>query len=397
MRRQHFSGLLLPLLLAACKHPKQLQKPPASVASAATPGAASSALRAPPESGAFDLTSFDGGAVLAVANGTALTLSWFDEAGKATQAQNVALASADAGGAQPTIAEVAAVADGAELALAWIESSGNQAHARGLVRGIAGDNRGPIVDLGAVQTPLSVPRGNLALASSDGHFSVLARGAKTPCIEPTENDCVGFAFLRLEASGKSPQGLPLTVPLPCEENSVSFAVAGTRRYYGVCSRATGKPITTLFSIQTEPEYARADRILEGCLPEGALSIDGELVVVGNCAGERRAVRIRRGNADPEEVRVERLDASCQAGLPLIRQIGVGGLHLTLSGRRDRLEAFLPDALRLPRARAVWTGQTLLVAGLVGRSITLKGYQCDSTLLREVQLGRGVPSPPSSAR
>jgi hypothetical protein len=189
----------------------------------------------------------------------------------------------------------------------------------------------------------------------------------------------------LAATGAVSQSLPLTVPLPCEQNSVSFAVAGSRWYYGVCSRATGKPVTTLFSIQTDPEYARADRILEGCLPLGALAQGGDLLVAGDCAGERRAVRVRGGNAETSELRVDRLDAVCDSGHPLIHQLGPAALRLSLDEPRDRLEAFLPPALSPALSRAIWTGQTLLVAAASGGLVTLKGYRCDSTLLREVAL------------
>ena len=68
---------------------------------------------------------------------------------------------------------------------------------------------------------------------------------------------------------------------------------------------------------------------------------------------------------------------------MIVQHGLAGLNLPLNGRQDRLEAFLPERFSLPRARAVWTGQTLFVAGVVVSKLTLKGYRCDSTLLREV--------------
>jgi hypothetical protein len=175
---------------------------------------------------------------------------------------------------------------------------------------------------------------------------------------------------------------------------VSFAVSGGRWYYGVCSQATGKPVTTVFSIQAEPQYARADRLLEGCLPLGALSQNDELWLVGDCPGEgqRRGVRVRGGNAEPVELRVDRVEAVCQSGAPLIRQTGARGLNLTLLAPRDGLAAFLPKALAPDGSRAAWTGRTLLVASLNQGLITLKGYQCDSTLLREVAL---TSSPPGS--
>jgi hypothetical protein len=233
-----------------------------------------------------------------------------------------------------------------------------------------------------VQEPLAVPRGNVAIGSSDGHFLVLSRREKTDCADSNQSDCIGFDLFRQEPSGSARTGSPLAVPLPCEQNSVSFAVSGSRWFYGVCSRSTGKPVTTLFSIQSEPAYARADRILEGCLPLGATALAGDLVVIGDCGGRREGLRMRGGNAALEEVRVDRLEVVCDAGKPLIRQLGPGGLSLALDERRDRLEAFLPPALSPLHSRAVWTGQALLIAQQGAARISVKSYRCDSTLLRE---------------
>jgi hypothetical protein len=239
--------------------------------------------------------------------------------------------------------------------------------------------------LKAVQEPIATPRGNVAVAGNDGYFLVLSRREKTVCADSNQSDCIGFDLYRREAGGALRSGSPLAVPLPCEQSSVSFAVSSNRWYYGVCSKSSGKPLTTLFSIQSEPAYARADRVLEGCLPLGASADGGDLIVVGECDGTRRGVRVKGGNAALEEVRVDRLEVVCDSGAPLIRQLGPGGLRLALNGRRDRLEAFLSPALGPPHSRAVWTGSTLLVATPVGpeNSVRVKRYRCDSTLLREV--------------
>lgn len=340
--------------------------------------------------GAFDLVTTEGGAALVWApdGGAELWLSLLDEQGAERRREPLFRASGDASAA-PTgsrIAEVAAVARRHELAVAWLEQTGGAARSRAIVRAISDSGSAPrVLEIGAVLTPVSTPRGNLAISSTNERFLVLSRGKQDDCVDATEHDCVEFGFHRLEASSASAQGLPLSVPLPCDQNSVSFAVAGSRWYYGVCSRATGKSVTTLFSIQTEPEYARADRILDGCLPLGALAQGGDLLVVGDCGGERRGVRVRGGNAETSDLRVDRLDAVCDAGHPLLHQLGPSGLSLSLDGPRDRLEAFLPPNLAAAASRAAWTGQTLLVAQTSGGKITLKGYQCDSTLLREVPL------------
>ena len=383
--------LSLPLLAACRKR---------SLASEQASAGASASTRAPIASpqnvgaGSFDLVTTESGAALVFASGGSaqLSLTLYDPAGAVRRSEPVLTTPTDAGVSGASIGEVAAVAHGGELAVAWIEEDGANVRSRALVRSITDSgSSASVIEIGPVFPPVSRPRGNVAITStseaSAPRFLVLARGQKTDCIEKTENDCVAFEFHRLENGHTARQSLPLTVPLPCDQNSVSFAVAGSRWYYGVCSRATGKPITTLFSIQTDPEYARADRILEGCLPLGALAQGGDLLVVGDCGGERRGVRMHGGNVESSELRVDRTDALCDSGRPLLRQLGPNGLKLSLDGPRDRLEGFLPPSFAPANARAIWTGQTLLVATPQNGSITLKGYQCDSTLLREVSLAK----------
>ena len=365
------------------------QRPTASAAGkAAASTSASSAVPSRLSPGAFDLSSADDGAALVVADAShgGLSLTLFDAAGRTRRTGPLYDAEApSATRDEIEISEVATATLGARIAVTWLEKSATTAHARAIVRPLAQQAGASLSDLGEMAEPVSSPRGNLGLGMSDGRFLVLTRAQKTNCVDSNQSDCVGFDFIRLEPDGNSRPGPPLAVPLPCEQNSVSFAVSGGRWYYGVCSRSTGKPVTTLFSIQSEPAYARADRILEGCLPLGASAVDGDLIVIGDCGGTRRGVRVRGGNAEVEEVRVDRVDAVCQDGKPQLRQLGPGGLNLVLDQRRDRVEAFLPASFAPPQARAVWTGQTLLVASSSGTSVILKGYRCDSTLLREVAL------------
>jgi len=389
MDRRIFGYALLALSsFGACKKPTAKNTSLSASASASARAAAPS-----PENvgaGAFDLVATENGAALVVATSARarLSLTLYDVAGHPRRSDPLFIDSANAGAASTRIGEVAAVARGSELAVAWIEEAGAKVRSRAVVRSISDSGSAAnVIEIGPVFPPVSRPRGNVAITSTNDRFLLLARGEKTDCIEKTETDCVGYDFHRLESNKTARGSLPLTVPLPCDQNSVSFAVAGSRWYYGVCSRATGKPITTLFSIQTDPEYARADRILEGCLPLGALAQGGDLLVVGDCAGERRGVRVRGGNAEGSELRVDRVDAMCDGGRPLLRQLGPNGIQLSLDGPRDRLEAFLPRSLAPLNSRAIWTGQVLLVATPENGSITLKGYQCDSTLLREISLAQ----------
>jgi len=341
--------------------------------------------------GAFDLASSETGAVLIVAENSELRMTTLDRAGKAQKTETLYGADVSAKGQgsplSPSfeIAEVVAATQGTRLAVGWVEQDRSSNHARGLSASLSNASNGLRVSLGEVQSPIATPRGNLSLASADGQFVAFTRATQAPCADQTQRDCVGYSFYRFD-SGEHRAGLPLAVPAPCAQGALVFALSGARWYYGACSGSSGSPLTTLFTIQNDPfYYARADRVLPGCLPMGAVTVADELIVAGDCAGTRRAVRLRGGDRAPEEVRMERLEGVCQAGKPLLVQNGLAGLKLALNDRQDRLEAFLPAAFSLPLARAVWTGQTLLVAGLVDSRITLKGYRCDSTLLREVAL------------
>jgi hypothetical protein len=380
MRLRSRSWLPLLIVVACNRQATKTDPLPAASASASASKAGAAVL------GAFDLTSTESGAALVTVDATraGLLLTRFDAAGKAQPIEPLFDAKAsDAPRGVTEINELAAASLGEDLDVVWVEKSAQGAHARGLLRPIAARGSAPLQDLNALQEPIAAPRGNVAIGSSDGHFLVLSRREKTACADSNQSDCIGFDLFRQEANGTARTGSPLAVPLPCEQNSVSFAVSGSRWYYGVCSRSTGKPLTTLFSIQSEPAYARADRILEGCLPLGATALGGDLIVIGDCGGQRQGLRVRGGNAALEEVRVDRLEVVCDSGKPLIRQLGAGGLNLALNERRDRLEAFLSPALSPPHARAVWTGSTLLIATpSASGSVSVKRYRCDSTLLRE---------------
>ncbi len=381
---------LLGLTLLSCKRPAPNAAAKAGAATSANPSPAN-VDRTLLDLGAFDFVNSQNGAVLVWASKTsgALELAELDESGWQLRVEALLPLPDARAPTLATIGEVAATVRGTDLAVAWLERSSTSTRARGFVRPLQGGSAGHVVEIGNVLEPVSAPRGNLALTNHDGHFVVLARGQQSECTDASAHDCVGFGFHRLEADRATAQGLPLTVPLPCAQNAVSFAVTSSRWYYGVCSQSTGKPVTTLFSIQPDPEYARADQLLEGCSPLGALAEHDELWLVGDCGGARRALRVRGGNAETLEMRVDRSEAGCESGYPVIRQAGPAGMRLVLGVARDRLEAFLPEALSTAGARAVWTGHTLLVASPQHGALTLKGYQCDSTLLREVALPTGI--------
>jgi len=378
-------GTWLALLLAcqACKHRAKADE-------SSTLGKAPDGYPSLDRAGAFDLASTEAGAVLIIAEHAQLRMTLLDLAGKAQKTETLyrAKVAAETGALpvrqSPEIEEVVAATLDTRFAVAWLERDRSSARTLGMSGSLSKTSDATPVVIEDVQQPIATPRGNLALGSMNGHFLAFIRGNSTPCADQSQHDCIGYSFFRFDSDNQH-RSPPLAVPSPCSENALSFTISGARWHYGLCS-GSSSPTTTVFTIQNEPSYyARADRVLEGCLPIGAVTIADELIVAGDCAGTRRAARLRGDDRAPEELRMDRSEAVCQSGKPLIVQRGLAGLHLPLNGRQDRLEAFLPARFSLPHARAVWTGQTLLVAGLRDSKVTLKGYRCDSTLLREVAL------------
>ena len=51
--------------------------------------------------------------------------------------------------------------------------------------------------------------------------------------------------------------MPLSVPVPCSQYSTLLAVIEGRWHYGVCTLHEDAPVTTVFNIQFDPEYAAA--------------------------------------------------------------------------------------------------------------------------------------------
>ena len=68
---------------------------------------------------------------------------------------------------------------------------------------------------------------------------------------------------------------------------------------------------------------------------------------------------------------------CEQGRPIIEIGGAGGpLRVPLTESASRLESLLPDSMAPTGARAVWTGDAVLIAIPSGRDVGLRRYQCE---------------------
>jgi hypothetical protein len=272
-----------------------------------------------------------------------------------------------------------------ELAVAWVERAGSKAR----VRAAWASNRSRIFELGEAWVAPRTARGNLVLAARGDAALVFARGNEAPCIEPGRRGCFGFSFHELSGDRALATGLPLTVPVPCTDSSTVLAVVGGRWHYGVCTDSGKRPVTTMFTIERDPDYARADTLLEGCAPIATLVWDGAAWLVGECEGQRRAARLGLDAERAVYLDLRALRAECSAGTLRLR---AAGFDLALDEPRGGLEALLPADMAARGARAVWTGRALLVATALGEELRVTSHACRGERLVSDRFEAAEPAP-----
>jgi hypothetical protein len=276
------------------------------------------------------------------------------------------------------VTDLAATSVGEQLALAWVEQGQGEARAMGTV--VTGVAAPVLLDLGAAALTAESARGNLVIAAeaAQDRALVMWRGLAAPCVQSQAPDCVGFNFQRLRADAAEKTGLPLSVPVPCASHSVELAVSAGRFHYGVCTREGAEPVTTMFTIQYQPEYARAEPLLKGCLPLGTVDVEGRPWLVGDCHGKRKAVLVPVNDEQVQPDYIDALQISCTPERAELRQ---GRFALTLREPRSSLEAVLPPHLLPTGARAGWTGKSLVVAYLAASRLTTRSYACRAGTLQ----------------
>jgi hypothetical protein len=344
--------------------------PSSGVAVAAPPGRLSTPT-------AFELTAGPRGATLiwapAERAGGAIQKRELDALGAVQASSEVALAT----GIDGDVADLPASWVGARLGLAWLERKGPAARVRAAW---AGASSAPF-ELGAAWSGPRMSRGNLVMAGRGDKALVFARGSSVACIDPgKQQNCFAFGFHELEANRAVPTGLPMSVPVPCNDNSTALAVVGERFHYGVCTETASRPVTTLFSIQHDPEYARADTLLEGCTPYGTFVWRSAAWLVAECEGGRRAARI---GDDPQEfLDLHGLRLECRSGQMRVR---APSLDLALDEPRASLAPLLPPDVAPVGARAAWAGRALMVATSFADTLRLTRRSCNGDRIETTTL------------
>lgn len=269
---------------------------------------------------------------------------------------------------------------GEQLGLAWLEQGSREARAQATL--IDAGTTPTLLDLGASALVPDSARGNIALAAEAerGRALVMWRGLEAPCVDAQAGPCTGFTFRRVRAGAAEPTGLPLTVPAPCASHSVELATSRGRFHYGVCARQAAGAVTTMFSIQYEPEYARAEPLLASCLPLGLVDVQGEPWLIGDCRGKRRAARVPVGDEAVRQEDVDSLSISCT---PLRAELRQGRFALTLREPQAGLQPILPASWVPTGARAGWTGTTLVIAYPSSSGLALSRFACRAGKLQSL--------------
>jgi hypothetical protein len=368
------SALALASLLLACRRAEPLEQGqvPSARPTSAGPRVLATSLSSPT---AFEL----------VADARGLRLLWASEQNEPGWLLEAELAQDGAPRAKPRalplprrtlgrVTDLSAAFVGEELAFGWIEQSASEARAVAAVT--AGAAPAQLLDLGAAAVSAPSARGNIAVAGEpeQGRALVMWRGLDAPCVSPQPSPCTGFTFRRLRPGIAEPTGLPLSVPVPCVAHSVQLSVSPGRFYYGVCTREGVESVTTMFSIQYDPEYARAEPLLKGCLPLGTVEAAGKPWLVADCRGKRHVVPVPHLD---EKVEAEPLDApqlTCTQERAELRQ---GRFVLSLREPRAGLEPVLPSSFVPSGARAGWTGRSLLVTYVADGRLQTRAFACQN--------------------
>lgn len=276
------------------------------------------------------------------------------------------------------ISDLAATLARDELIAAWVERGRDRGRVRAASRAVGADAR--LLDLGGAWFAPKPARGNLAIATQSDAAIVFARGEASACVDAASDHCFTFSMQKIQQGRVDPRGFPLIVPSPCAENSLAFAVTGRDLHYGVCTRASSKPVTTFFTIRAEPEYARADPLLPGCRPLAVVELGGSVRLIADCDGQRRAAHVGANN---DAVDIEDLPSpavECQGERARVR-FGQGWFEL--DAPRAQLHALLPSVIAPRGSRAVFTGSALLVAEAKDGNLKLSRYACRAGTLRQL--------------
>lgn len=384
-RRSSCSWLLaLSLSLAACS--ARCGKTDAPVAVAAPPPFVLGPIAAPravASGAAFDLVATGTGAVLFFAGPAsedgALRAVSLDPRGGARGPELTVVARAPSD-LPLVVAEVAAASAGGRLGVAWVaHETPEQTALFATFGGAEAEAFAPPIALGESVVLPRGARGRLAMsASDDGALTLTFRKPAGPCGSES-GTCARYEHRRIGRPDAAPHRAEANeVRVPCEPFLPGSVWTNGVWYSGVCSASDGAH-GHVFVLRAEPPYAADDDGPAGCLPVGLVALAEGAASVSRCAEGLHVAHLGTDGRAVATTTRSVLSTACVNGHPQLRSTGDGvTISLSLEAPQSRLEALLPQSLAPAGARAVWTGEALLVAAPQGADVFLRRYVCRAT-------------------
>lgn len=286
----------------------------------------------------------------------------------------------EAAGALGTrITEVAAAAGGGRVGVAWIAERGSSAEVFGSHAADGAERFAPPALLASSMVAGSASRARVQLSASEtGQLRVGFREADARC-SARAGLCSRYLTRPLPdprpADGRGVEARE--IPVPCERMIAGGVWVGGTWYDGVCALDPGAA-THVFAIRPEISYAEAVRTLEGCEPLGIAPGENFAVAWGRCDDGIAARMLSPVPARDKFVRQAMRALTCRDGRPLARVRGAdgAGFEVAFGPPRARVEAYLPEDFASAAARAVWTGEALVVARPVSDGVVrVEAWHC----------------------
>jgi hypothetical protein len=277
--------------------------------------------------------------------------------------------------AAPQAVEVDAAASGRRVAIAWIVDFGEQIETLSAFSLDAGRSFARPQDLGGTIHLPRGQRGRLSMGTSGDSLMLYHRLPPGPCTA-SHGTCALFTRHAIGSDTSPAQRGRATdeVAAPCEPLISGAIERNDTWYHLVCDREAGAR-TTMFAFRAEVSYAAAVPLI-GCSPLGIAPLDSGVAVVASCTDGVQAWQFDEMARELAHFAPLERSVECSDARPVVR-IGHGSSQRTLhlGEATDRIDPLLPEAIAPIGARAIWTGESLLVASVIGREVTLHRYQC----------------------
>lgn len=267
--------------------------------------------------------------------------------------------------------ELDAFSVGRRVALAWVLDYGHHLAVQA-TWSADGQRFATVETLGRTVRRDEGTRGRVAVSGDEDRLLVHHRTEEADCVA-SEGRCAMFARHGLDGATGRPG--PSEVREPCEPLVGGALFRAGTWYDAVCHLEGGAPSTTIESVRPALSYA-GPTTFAGCVPVALAPLDDGVLALGRCGDTLAGHALdEMGRTRASFSPIERV-AACEDGRPVLRaREGRREAKLTLGAAIGRIEGLLPEDLAPAGARAVWTGEAILVAAPVRRSLILRRYQC----------------------